>query len=186
MCDKGYHSNQTLVTLAEVGIRSYVSEPERGRRNWRGKHVARDAIYANRRRIRGTRGKRLLRKRGERLERPNAHLYATGRLCRVHLHVHLRGHGNILKRVLLQVCGLNLGLLMRQLTGFGTPRGLQGRAYALGEALVLALRRFWGLVSRSTAFIPGNWTDPSWIRPITPTHLRILPGLQEGSSATAC
>ena len=56
---KGYHSNQTLVTLAEVGIRSYVSEPERGRRNWRGKPAARDAVYANRRRIRGTRGKHL-------------------------------------------------------------------------------------------------------------------------------
>ena len=66
VCDKGYHSNQTLVTLAEVEIRSYVSEPDRGRRNWRGKHVARDAVYANRRRIRGARGKRLLRRRGER------------------------------------------------------------------------------------------------------------------------
>ena len=40
VCDKGYHSNQTLVTLAELGIRSYVSEPERGRRIWRGKPVA--------------------------------------------------------------------------------------------------------------------------------------------------
>ena len=59
--------------------------------------------------------------------------------------MHLRGHGNILKRVLLQVCGLNLGLLMRQLLGVGTPRGLQGRAYALVDALLLALRRFWGL-----------------------------------------
>ena len=97
VCDKGYHSNQTLVTLAEVGIRSYVSEPARGRRNWRGKHAARDAVYANRRRIRGARGKRLRRRRGERLDRPNAHLYETGGMRRVHL----RGHGNILKRVLL-------------------------------------------------------------------------------------
>ena len=182
VCDQGYHSNQTLVTLAEVDIRSYVSEPDRGRRNWRGKPAAPDAVYANRRRIRGARGKRLLRRCGERLERPNAHLYTTGRLRRVLL----RGHGNILKRVLLHVCGLSLGLLMRQPTGFGTPRGLQSPAYALGEALVLTLRRFWGLVSRSPAFIPGNWTDPSWIRPMTPTHLRILPGLHEGSSATAC
>ncbi len=126
VCAKGYHSNQTLVTLAEVGIRSYVSEPARGRRNWRGKHAARDAVYANRRRIRGARGKRLLRRRGERLERPNAHLYETGGMRRVHL----RGHRNILKRLLLQVCGLNLGLLLRRLTGVGTPRSLQGRACA--------------------------------------------------------
>ena len=182
VCDKGYHSNQTLVTLAEVEIRSYVSEPDRGRRNWRGKHVARDAVYANRRRIRGARGKRLLRRRGERLERPNAHLYATGGMRRVHL----RGHGNILKRLLLQVCGLNLGLLMRQLLGVGTPRGLQGRASTLVDALRLALRRFWSLVSRSAALVSENWTVPSWIRPMTPTHSHILSGLHEGSSATGC
>ena len=102
---------------------SYVSEPDRGRRNWKGKAAAREAVYANRRRIRGTRGQRLLRQRGERLERPNAHLYETGRMRRVHL----RGHPNILKRVLVHICGFNLGLLMRQLTGVGTPRSLQGR-----------------------------------------------------------
>ena len=59
--------------------------------------MARDAVYANQWRIRGARGKRPLRRRGERLERPNAHLSATGRLRRVHL----RGHGNILERLLL-------------------------------------------------------------------------------------
>ena len=32
--DKGYHSNQTLIDLAAGGIRSYVSEPDRGRRDW--------------------------------------------------------------------------------------------------------------------------------------------------------
>ncbi len=82
--DKGYHSNETMVAFAALGMRSYVSEPDRGRRNWTGKAAARDAVYANRRRIRGTRGQRLLRRRGELLERPNAHLYETGRLRRVH------------------------------------------------------------------------------------------------------
>ncbi len=91
---------------------------------------ARDAVYANRRRIRGARGTRLLRQRGERLERPNAHLYETGRMRRVDL----RGHPNILKRLLVQVCAVNLGLLMRHLTGVGTPRSLQGRA-AVGDNL---------------------------------------------------
>ena len=126
--DKGYHSNETLVAFAAIGVRSYVSEPDRGRRNWKGKAAARDAVYANRRRIRGARGQQLLRQRGELLERPNAHLYETGRLRRVHL----RHHPNILKRVLVHVCGFNLGLLMRQLTGVGTPRSLQGRAAAIG------------------------------------------------------
>src|SRR5207237_1545898 len=67
-----------------------------------------------------------LRQRGERLERPFAHLYETGRMRRVHL----RGHTNILKRVLLHTAALNLGLLMRTLFGVGTPRSLQGRAAA--------------------------------------------------------
>jgi transposase len=124
--DKGYHSNQELMDLEAVGIRSYISEPDRGRRNWKRHPEARAAVYRNRRRIRGARGKRLLRQRGERLERPFAHLYETGRLRRVHL----RGHDNILKRVLLHAGALNLGLLMRHVIGIGTPRSLQGRAIA--------------------------------------------------------
>ena len=51
--DKGYHSNQTLVNLEAVGVRSYISEPDRGRRNWKKKPKARAAVYRNRRRIRG-------------------------------------------------------------------------------------------------------------------------------------
>ena len=35
--DKGYHSNETMVDLKEFEIRSYISEPKRGRRNWIGK-----------------------------------------------------------------------------------------------------------------------------------------------------
>src|SRR6267378_6029049 len=34
--DKGYHSNEKMVDLKELGIRSYVSEPKRGQRNWIG------------------------------------------------------------------------------------------------------------------------------------------------------
>ena len=134
--DKGYHSNQSLVDLEAVGVRSYISEPDRGRRTWKKNPEARDAVYRNRRRIRGPRGLRLLRLRGERLERPFAHLYETGGMRRVHL----RGHTNILKRLLIHAGGFNLGLLMRQLIGVGTPRGLQGRLVA-GLAGLLTLIR---------------------------------------------
>lgn len=34
VADKGYHSNETLTTLAASGIRSHISEPDRGRRRW--------------------------------------------------------------------------------------------------------------------------------------------------------
>jgi transposase len=132
--DKGYHSNQTLVDLAAVGVRTYIAEPDRGRRTWKKKAAARDAVYANRRRIRGTRGLALLRRRSERLERPNAHLYETGAMRRTHL----RGHTNILKRLLVHVGGFNLGLFMRTYFGVGTPRGLQGHLTA-ALAVVIAL-----------------------------------------------
>jgi transposase len=122
VADKGYHSNDTVRDLGEMEIRSYVSEPKRkGRRNWKGKPAEQAAVYANRRRIRGKRGKALLRKRGELLERPFAHCYETGAMRRTHL----RGHPKILKRLLIHVAGFNLGLTMRAVFGIGKPRGLQ-------------------------------------------------------------
>src|SRR5437867_9578697 len=63
----------------------------------------------------------LLRRRGELLERPCAHLYETGGLRRAHV----RGHENVLKRLLVQAGAFNLGLWMRTLFGVGTPRGLR-------------------------------------------------------------
>jgi transposase len=141
--DKGYHSNQSLVDLEAVSVRSYISEPDRGRRNWIKNPDAREAVYRNRRRIRGRRGQRLLRLRGERLERPFAHLYETGGMRRVHL----RGHTNILKRLLIHTGGFNLGLLMRQLLGVGTPRGLQGRFHMAVAFLVAVLSQLWHLIT---------------------------------------
>jgi transposase len=121
VADKGYHSRAKLRELKDVGFRTYVSEPDRPPQGWVDQHAERDAVYANRRRIHRERGQRLLRKRGELLERPNAHLYQTGGMRRVHL----RGHTNILKRILVHASGFNLGLLMRRLIGVGTPRGLR-------------------------------------------------------------
>ena len=137
--DKGYHSKETVLDMQSLVLRTYISEPDRGRQNWIDKHAERDAVYANRRRIKGDRGQRLMRRRGELLERPNAHLYETGAMRRTHL----RGHGNILKRLLVHAAACNLGLWMRTLTGIGTPRGLQGRlaaAWAFCFTLWLLLR----------------------------------------------
>jgi transposase len=132
VADKGYHSNQVLVDLVALDLRTYIAEPDRGRRTWKKKAAARDAVYANRRRIRGTRGLALQRRRSERLERPNAHLYETGGMRRTHL----RGHANILKRLFVHIGGFNLGLFMRTLIGVGTPRGLQGRIAVVVATLV--------------------------------------------------
>jgi transposase len=140
--DKGYHSNETLTVLAKAEVRTYISEPDRGQRNWKGKPEARQAVYGNRRRIGGEHGKELLRRRGELLERSFAHAYETGAMRRVHL----RGRENILKRVLIHVGGFNLSLVMRQLLGKGTPRGLQG----LSADALLAFLRIWTAVLEST------------------------------------
>jgi len=130
--DKGYHSSATLVDLKQGEVRTYCSEPDRGRRRWEGKREEQAAVYANRRRIRGERGKKLLRQRGEKSERSFAHCYETGGLRRVHL----RGHRNILKRLLVHVAGFNLGVVMRRVFGKGTPRGLQGHRVELLLALL--------------------------------------------------
>ena len=152
--DKGYHSNQTLIDLAAGGIRSYVSEPDRGRRDWSKDPEARAPVYGNRRRMRGRRGRRLMRQRGERIERSFAHLYDTGGMRRTHL----RGHTNILKRLLIHAGGFNLGLVMRHLIGIGTPRGLQGRVAAVLATLGVLMgvvRRRLTTISSSHRLIPA-------------------------------
>ena len=50
VADKGYHSTQRMVDLDAVGLRSYVSEPRRRKRRWRGDRQGQEAVYANRRR----------------------------------------------------------------------------------------------------------------------------------------
>ena len=138
--DKGYHSNDSLVLLKEVEVRSYCSEPDRGRRNWIGKEEEKAAVYSNRRRVSGERGKRLLRQRGELVERCFAHMYETGGMRRTHL----RLHDNIIKRLLIHAGAFNLSLVMRKLSGRGTPRGFQGHILGLVLSLhtiLLALRK---------------------------------------------
>ena len=145
--DKGYHSREVVRQVAEAGMRSYISEPDRGRQRWVGQSAEQAAVYANRRRVQGERGKRLQRQRGEKLERTMAHLYETGRMRRIHL----RGHGNIIKRLLIHACSLNLGLLMRALYGVGTPRGLQDGGFQAAFAFWLMLDAFFTPDTEQTA-----------------------------------
>ena len=139
--DRGYDSNDSLLTLRALGLRAYLAEPDRGRRCWTKEPEAQQPVYDNRRRVGGPRGKRLMRRRGEYVERTFAHVYDTGGLRRVHL----RGHPNILKRLIVHAGAFNLGLLMRRMFGRGTPRGLQGRRrpcfplWALLSTLLAAL-----------------------------------------------
>ena len=49
----------------------------------------------------------------------------------------LRGRENIHKRYLIHVAGYNLGLIMRLLTGAGTPREFQARLSACLAAVIM-------------------------------------------------
>lgn len=123
VADKGYHSGPLLEDLREITVRSYISESKRKRRRWQGKAAEQAAVYGNRRRVTGNHGKQLLRRRGELLERSFAHIYDTGGMRRTHL----RGHRNILKRLLIHVAAFNLSLILRRELGKGTPRGFETR-----------------------------------------------------------
>ena len=156
VADKGYHSNEVMVRLhQQQAVRSYVSEPDRGRRRWKGKREEQKQVYANRRRIRGDRGKRLQKKRAELVERSFAHTYETGAMRRLFL----RGRENILKRLLVHDAGFNLSLLMRASLGVGTPRqatkwligplfGLFSRLWQARTAPATPLRLFYASLTR--------------------------------------
>jgi transposase len=132
--DKGYHSGAVLTDLAERAIRSYIPEPEHGKRHWLGKAEEQRRVYANRRRVREDRSKRLQKLRGELCERSFAHCYETGALRRMYV----RGADNVFKRVLVQAAAFNIGLLLRTLSGWGKPRQAQGRLNRL-QALFFAV-----------------------------------------------
>lgn len=157
VADRGYHSNQVLRTVAEWGLRSYIAEPERGVRNWQGRAAEQAAVYANRRRIRGERGKQLQAARGERLERNFAHQFDTGGLERLWV----RGLRNVNKKLLLQAAACNLALLMRALHGAGKPRAAHDRQIEVIFAILL-LDGFlsavwasdWASSARSVALLP--------------------------------
>jgi transposase len=136
-----------------MGVRTYIAEPERGRRKWVGKQEERAAVYANRQRTGGHRGKQLLRRRGELVERTFAHAYETGALRRLHV----RGKQNVQKRLLLQAAACNLALLLRKMIGVGTPRALQD----VGRTLLFVLMRLVSITHGVNRPVPGPLGRPT-------------------------
>ena len=112
----------TAQDVNEAGVEEVVAD--------KGYHSG--ATYANRRRVRGERGKRLLRQRGEKLERPFAHQFETGAMRRLRV----RGLDEVKKKLLLQAAACNLALLLRTKHGAGTPRGLAEAVKRLCEEIL--------------------------------------------------
>ena len=148
----------------ERSIRTYISEPARGRRKWRPKQELQKLTYANRRRTRGSHGQSLMRQRGEKIVRGFAHCYETGALRRLHV----RGRDNVLQRALVNVAAHNLGILMREKLGHGTPRALQG-----------LLRHFWRLLVTLRSLCDSFFVTSAPVRHISRPRPRSCPKLQK-------
>jgi transposase len=149
--DKGYHKASTLELADDLDFRTYVPEPKRRYKyRWTDKPAGQQkATYANRRRVRGQKSKRLQRERSEKVERTFAHVCETGGARRTWL----RGQEKVNKRYLLQVAARNLGLVMRKLFGVGTARSLQGFG-GLFWLLSFAIEMIWSR-RESRRFVPA-------------------------------
>lgn len=179
VADKGYHSGAVLTELHGQEVRSYIPEPDRGRRKWEGKGKAEEQkrTYENRRRVRGERNKRLQKLRSELTERSFAHLYETGGMRRVHL----RGRDNILKRLLVHGAAFNLSLILRKALGVGKPRQFQGLCLeTLTQFAGMFLwfwTRLWPVARESSHFALQSslsssadsiWPGVIWVAPFRP------------------
>jgi transposase len=120
VADKGYHSRAGLKELDGSVWKTRIAEPKpaKGYLRWHGDEATRDAVYANRARLKSGVGRDAMRRRGEMVERSFAHVLDRGGMRRAWL----RGRENVHKRYLIQIAGFNLGILMRALFGHGTPR----------------------------------------------------------------
>ena len=141
VADKGYHSAASLELVGSLGVRTYIPEPKAAhKRRWTDKEPEfKQAVYGNRRRTRTKKNKRLQRLRSERVERSFAHVCETGGARKTWL----RGQQKVAKRHLTAAMAHNLGVIMRNRFGIGTPRQLQGLAAiaALAYAAQLAMRK---------------------------------------------
>jgi transposase len=155
VADKGYHANEQLTTLhQQTPYRTYIPEPELShQRVWTDKPPEqKDAVYANRRRTRGKRGKQLQRLRSEKTERTFAHVCETGGARRTWL----VGIDKLRKRYLISAGAHNLSVLMRVLFNMGTPKGLQQFQTDLEEVLSSLYLAWLAVVAWETA-----WRRPS-------------------------
>ena len=149
--DKGYHDNQLLAALAKRGVRTYIPERRQKTRRWTDKPMDHEqAFRANRRRVRGQKGRQLNRWRSERCERTFAHVCETGGGRRAWL----RGQTNVSKMHTLKCAAYNLGLLLRKVWGLCKPRN----AEAAAAALFFAILGLWILAAPAA----NQTTDRIW------------------------
>jgi transposase len=145
VADKGYHGAKTLELAEDLNFRTYIPEPRRPHRaRWTDKPPEfQRAVYANRRRLKRGKSRKLQRLRSERVERTFAHVCDTGGMRRSWL----KGVLDVGKRYLIAAAAHNLGRILRKLFGVGKPRTLQdlGDLAALAQFLTTLLGAVVGL-----------------------------------------
>jgi transposase len=184
--DKGYHDNRLLAELTACGVRTYIPERRQKNRSWTDKPVEYEAAFrANRRRVRGVKGRRLNRWRSERCERTFAHVCETGGGRRTWV----RGQTNVSKLHTLKCAAYNLGLLLRKVWGYCKPRN--AKAAAVFFSVILAL---WNLAAGITGRVlkktrQGWQGECGWLRGIVAAFLpiRFICGFRQNlRSLTGC
>jgi hypothetical protein len=134
VADKGYHSRDTLKALDDGPWKTRIVEPKRdGFLRWHGDDAARRAVVNNRTRLLSGVARAAFKLRAEIVERGFALILDRGGMRRAWL----RGRERLHKRYLIHVAGYNLGLIMRLLTGAGTPRECAARASAWVGAILM-------------------------------------------------
>src|SRR5438094_4788592 len=152
--DKGYHDNRFLAWCQEREVRTYIPERRQKVRRWTDKPAKHQAAFrANRRRVRGQKGRRLNRWRSERCERTFAHVCETGGGRRSWL----RGQTNVSKVHTLKCAAYNLGLLLRTIWGYCKPRNAKAAAAVLNWALLLLAALTAAAVIGKTNPTLGTW-----------------------------
>jgi len=151
VADKGYHSRGGLKDLEDGAWKSRIGEPKpKGINRWKGDDEAKRAVYNNRNRLLSEVARQAFKLRAELVERAFALTLDRGGMRRAWL----RGRDNVQKRYLIHISGYNLGLIMRRLTGFGTPRRWAEAKITIiclihpFDTATTALRSFFGLIKR--------------------------------------
>ena len=135
--DEGYFSVEEICGLQGEGIRTIIGDPHAAlRRKDKQNGTVRQVLSKAKRAVKSKSGKALLRRRGQHIERSFAHVLDQGGMRRATL----RGTLDLTKRHLAAVLVYDLSLLMRHLTGHGTPKQWLAAA---GEAVLRLLSKIW-------------------------------------------
>ena len=163
--DEGYFSGEETAALHEQGLRVIIGDPHANKRNAKRQEPRiRKALAKAKRAVKSKSGKKLLRKRGEYVERSFVHVLDHGGMRRATL----RGRDNLSKRHQVAAMGFNLSLLMRKCFGIGTPKQWLAAAAAVSAWIFALIRGLWSARPtlwkvNSQDIIPPAFSDGSQI-----------------------